>query len=225
MLKIAHRGAKGYKPENTLAAFTTALEMKADGIELDIQLSTDGVLVVFHDETLDRLTNGTGLVSSFSLQELKTYRIANEHPIPTLKEVLELVNQKCLLNIEIKNSAATALLISLIEEFVTTKNWKYDSFIISSFDWNALQQIHNSNPKIPIGILTETNLDLAISFANNISAKAIHPHFTLLNPANTKKIQDHNLLVFPWTVNEQEDLDRLKTYNVNGIITDFTDRI
>lgn len=225
MFKIAHRGAKGYEPENTLAAFSKAVEMQADGIELDIQLSADGEIVVFHDETLDRMTNGSGLVHTFSVEELKKYRIANEHPIPTLKEVIELVDQKCFLNIEIKNSQATSSLIILIEDFVKTKDWKYDSFIVSSFDWNALLEILKLNSEIQLGILTETDLDLAIAFAKSINAKAIHPHFTLLNEENTTNIQSHNLLVFPWTVNEQEDINRLKKYNVNGIITDFTDRI
>lgn len=225
MLKIAHRGAKGYEPENTLVAFTKALQMGADGIELDIQLSADNEIVVFHDETLDRMTNGKGLVKSFSLEELQTFRIANEYRIPTLKEVIELVNERCLLNIEIKNSAASTLLIALLEDFVQNKNWSYDSFLISSFDWNTLELIHNSNSAIALGILTETDLDLAIAFAKKVNAKAIHPHFTLLNEENTKKIQDNHLLVFPWTVNEQSDFDKLKKYNVNGIITDFTDRI
>lgn len=225
MLKIAHRGAKGYEPENTLAAFNKALEMRADGIELDIQLSADGEIIVFHDETLDRITNGTGLVENFTLSELKKFRISETHQIPTLKETLDLINQNCLLNIEIKNSKATKSLIELIEKYILTKNWKYDSLIISSFDWNALQEIYFSNPKIQLGVLTETDLNLAISFAKTVNAKAIHPHFILLDEENIKKIQNHNLLVFPWTVNKQADIDKLKKHNVNGIITDFTDRI
>lgn len=98
-------------------------------------------------------------------------------------------------------------------------------FLISSFDWNALQQVAFLNDKIPIGVLTETDLDLALAFAKFIQAKSIHPHFHLLTKENTAKIQEKGLQVFPWTINELEDIQKTKTFNVNGIITDFPNRI
>jgi glycerophosphoryl diester phosphodiesterase len=225
MLKIGHRGAKGYAPENTFVSFQKALDMKVDGIELDVHLSVDGEIIVIHDETIDRTTNGNGFVSALSLRELKAFHIDVNHQIPTLKEVFDLVNQDCFINIELKSYEATEKVVSLIEKYVTKKGWKYDSFLISSFDWNALQQVAFLNDKIPIGVLTETDLDLALAFAKFIQAKSIHPHFHLLTEENTAKMQEKGLQVFPWTINELEDIQKIKTFNVNGIITDFPNRI
>lgn len=225
MLKIGHRGAKGHAPENSLISFQKALDMQVDGIELDVHLSADGELIVIHDETIDRTTSGKGLVNKLSLHELKSVLIENKHEIPTLQEVFDLVNQNCVINIELKTYETAAKVTELIEKYVSEKNWQYDCFLVSSFDWNALQQVRFLNDEIPIGILTETNLDLALAFAKFIQAKSIHPHFHLLTKENTKQMQEKGLQVFPWTVNEQEDLKKIKSFNVNGIITDFPDRI
>ncbi|RED25275.1 glycerophosphoryl diester phosphodiesterase [Flavobacterium cutihirudinis] len=225
MLKIAHRGAKAYEPENTLQAFQKALDLNSDGIELDVHLSSDGHIIVIHDETIDKMTNGKGAVNSFSLSELKSFLIDGKHEIPTLNEVFDLVDKKCFINIELKCRGAQQCVSSLIEEYISEKNWNYKHFIISSFDWIALQEIHNLNPKIPIGVLTETDLNLALAFAETIQAKAIHPYYHLLTEENTKQIQEKGFLVLPWTVNIEEDIQKVKSYNVNGIITDFPDKI
>ncbi|MWB94312.1 glycerophosphodiester phosphodiesterase [Flavobacterium sp. GA093] len=225
MLKIAHRGAKGYEPENTLAAFQKALDLNADGIELDVHLSSDGQIMVIHDETIDKMTNGKGFVNTLSLSELKSFLVADKYEIPTLKEVFDLVDKKCLINIELKSKETPQSVAALIKEYILDKNWSYEHFIVSSFDWSALQEVHNLNSKIPIGVLTETDLELALAFAETIKAKAIHPDFHLLNQENTTRIQAHGLLVFPWTINELEDIQKIKKYKVNGIITDFPDKI
>lgn len=225
MKKIGHRGAKGYEPENTLVSFQKALDMQADGIELDVHLSADGELMVIHDETIDRTTNGKGLVNNLSFRELKAFRINSKHTIPTLTEVFDLVNQDCFINIELKSYDTAEKVTSLIEKYVLKKNWSYDRFLVSSFDWNALQQVSFLNNKIPIGVLTETDLDLAQAFAKFIQAKSIHPHFHLLTKENTAQMQEKGFEVFPWTVNETEDIQKIKTFNVNGIITDFPNRI
>ena len=225
MLKIGHRGANGHEPENTFVSFQKALDMQVDGIELDVHLSADGEIIVIHDETIDRTTNGNGFVNALSLRELKAFRIDGKHQIPILKEVFDLVNQDCFINVELKSYEATEKVVSIIEKYVTKKGWKYDRFLISSFDWNALQQVAFLNDKIPIGVLTETDLDLALAFAKFIQAKSIHPHFHLLTEENTAKMQEKGLQVFPWTINELEDIQKIKTFNVNGIITDFPNRI
>ncbi|MFV8343426.1 glycerophosphodiester phosphodiesterase [Flavobacterium sp. XS2P39] len=234
MLKIGHRGLKGYAPENTLVSFQKALEMQVDGIELDVHLSADGELMVIHDATIDRTTNGTGFVNKLSLRELKAFRISGAtdarlleeqaQQIPTLSEVFDLVNQDSFINIELKSYETAEKVVSLIEKY-TKKGWKYDRFLISSFDWNALQQVAFLNDKIPIGVLTESNLDLALAFAKFIQAKSIHPHFHLLTKENTAQMQKKGLQVFPWTINESEDIQKIKAFNVTGIITDFPNRI
>lgn len=225
MLKIGHRGARGHEPENTLLGFQKAIELDVDCIELDVHLSADGELMVIHDETIDRTTNGKGAVNQFSLPELKRFQIEKDQRIPTLTEVLNLIDQKCDINIELKSFETADKVVDLIEKYVSEKKWNYDQFLVSSFDWNALQQVTFSNSKIPIGVLTETNVDLALAFAKFIKAKSIHPYFHLVTNENTAKMQEKGFQVFPWTVNEIEDIKRIKTYNVDGIISDFPDRL
>ena len=225
LLKIGHRGAKGHALENTLISFQKALDLGVDGIELDVHLSADNQIIVIHDETINRTTNGDGFVNQLSLQELKALRISDIHQIPTLAEVLDLVNQKIVINIELKGKQTAKPVVALIEKYIATKNWNYNSFLISSFDWNLLQEMQQLNPKIALGVLTATDVDLAIGFAQFIKAKSIHPYFHLLHKENTMLMQQKGFQVFPWTVNEPEDIQKIKSYTVNGIITDFPDRI
>lgn len=219
MLKIGHRGAKGYVAENTLASFQKAIDLGADGIELDVHLSLDGKVIVIHDETVDRTTSGKGFVKDYSATELKTFGI------PTLISVFELVNQKCFINVELKTYETADKVAELIQHYVAEKGWRYDDFIVSSFDWNALQQVHFLNDKIRIGVLTNTDLALALAFAKFIKAYSIHPYYQLLTTENVANMQSKNFKVYPWTINEPEDIIFVKSLNVDGIITDFPDRV
>lgn len=225
MLKIAHRGAKGYAPENTLIAFQKAIDLGCDAIELDVHLSLDGEIVVIHDEKIDRTTNGTGFVNQLSTKSLNTFLIENEHKIPTLKEVFDLVNRKCFINIELKSFDTSEKVVALIEDYIVKKNWNYTDFLVSSFDWNALQNLRFLNEQIPIGVLIETNLDLAFAFAKFIKAEVLLPYFHLLNRENVIKLQEKGFKVIVWTVNEEEDIQKIKKLNIDGIISDFPDRI
>ncbi len=225
MLKIGHRGAKGYEPENTLSSFQKAIDMQVDGIELDVHLSTDGELMVIHDETIDRTTNGKGFVNQFKRAELQNFKIEGNNRIPTLREVFDLVGRRCLINIELKTFETTPIVVNLIEKYIQENNWEYSDFIVSSFDWNALQEAHQRNPKIPVGVLTEVDLDEALAFAKFIQAKSIHPDFQLLNQENTINLLENGFEVIPWTVNKAADIKIVQSFNVSGIISDFPDRI
>ncbi len=225
ILKIGHRGANGYEPENTLVSFQKALDMQVDGIELDVHLSIDGNLIVMHDDTIDRTTNGKGFVNQLTLKELKSFKINYTIEIPTLEEVFDLVDKKCLINIELKNHETAEKVVQLIEKYIEEKNWKYADFIVSSFDWNAIQQIRFLNDKIPIGVLTEDDLDLAFSYAKFLKAEAINPDFHLLTAEKVAEFHKKGIKVFPWTVNNPEDIQKMKAMKVDGIITDFIDRI
>lgn len=225
ILKIGHRGAKGYEPENTLMAFQKAIDLKIDGIELDVHLSSDGKIMVLHDETIDRTTNGKGSVNKLSFQELKAFRIENQFEIPTLTEVFDLVNRNCLINVELKGNGTAIPVVKLIEQYVLGKNWNYNDFIISSFDWNMLKEVHFLNPKISIGVLTEESLGQALAFAKKIKAFSIHPDYHLLSKENVALMQENGFEVFPWTVNTTSAIQKIKSFNVNGIISDFPDRI
>jgi len=159
------------------------------------------------------------------LSQLKHLRIDNIYEIPTLSEVIESVPQNILINIELKTGMAAKPVMHLIERYVSEKGYDYDQFLVSSFDWIALKEIRQANAKIPLGVLTETNLELAIGFSESIKAETIHPYFHLLTAESVNQMQEKGLKVFPWTVNEFEDITRIKSFNVCGIITDFPDRL
>jgi glycerophosphoryl diester phosphodiesterase len=225
ILNIGHRGAKGHTAENTLASFEKALSLGADGIELDVHLSADGEIIVVHDETVDRTTNGKGRVGDLSLSQLKHLKIDGRLEIPTLSETIAFIPKNKLLNIELKVKMAAKPVMHLIEKYIAEEDHDYKQFLVSSFDWVALKEIREANPEIPLGVLTETDLELAIGFSQSIKAETIHPYFHLLTIENTRQMQEMRFGVFPWTVNESEDLERLKSFGVNGIITDFPDRL
>ena len=225
ILKIGHRGAKGYEAENTLSSFEKALELKVDGIELDVHLSSDGQLIVIHDETIDRTSNGKGLVNELTLKELKAFQINNSQEIPTLQEVFDLVNGNCFINIELKGNKTVKPVLDLIKQVISNQKWNYKQFLISSFNWKMLQEVRSLDSQIQIGVLTEDSLDDALAFAKKIKAYSIHPDYRLLSKENVVLMQQNGFQVFPWTVNKFEDLQKIKSYNVNGIISDFPDRI
>lgn len=219
MLKIGHRGAKGYKPENTLASFAKAIELNVDAIELDVHLSSDGEIMVIHDATVNRTTTKTGFVSDYSACEL------NQLGIPTLEEVIVLVDKRCIINIEIKEATATPKVLRLIEKWVTEQHWKYNQFQISSFNWETLSMVSKINSKIAIGVLTEASIEKALAFAIQIKAHSINPYFKLLNSDNVNLLHANGFKIYTWTVNTPEDLIFVKSLKVDGIISDFPDRI
>lgn len=223
MLRIAHRGAKGHAPENTLAAFRKAIGMGADGIELDVHLSADGRVVVFHDATLDRLTGRKGTVAQTDWDTLCTCRVSGEK-IPSLEEVLDLIGPGFLLNIELKAGTCARPVMEILERYVE-KGYAYRQFLISSFDWVALQAVRSLHPEIPLGVLTETDLSLAIGFARTIRAETIHPYFHLLDAGHVGQMQAEGYRVYAWTLNEPGDIARIKSYQVDGIIGDYPERL
>ena len=225
ILNIGHRGAKGHQPENTLRSFQKAWEMGVDGIELDVHVCKTGELIVIHDFTVDRTTNGSGAVSELSLSEIKALRIEQDVDVPTLEEVLELVRGECLVNIELKGRHTAGPVSEMIEKYVLEKRYGYNDFIVSSFQSEALEEMFQHNKNIPLAILTQASVTQAMEWGRKFSAKAIHPHFSLLTEANVQKAQEAGFLVNTWTVNDGEDIERIKSYKVNGIITDFPDKL
>ncbi|HAT76029.1 MAG TPA: glycerophosphodiester phosphodiesterase [Flavobacterium sp.] len=219
ILKIGHRGAKGYQPENTVVSFQKAIELNVDGIELDVHLSSDGEIIVIHDETIDRTTNGKGFVNQLTTLDLKKYEI------PTLIEVLELINQNCFINIELKGNGTAKPVVDLISHYIADKNWISTDFLVSSFDWKMLEEVHLVNPKIRIGVLTEESISAALAFAKKIKAFSIHPDYRLLSKENVALMQENGFEVYAWTVNSNSAIQKIKSFNVNGIISDFPDRI
>ncbi|WNM19950.1 glycerophosphodiester phosphodiesterase [Flavobacterium capsici] len=225
MLRIGHRGAKGHVAENTLASFQKALDLGVDMIELDVHRCASGEIIVLHDETLDRTTSGSGKVTDLTLSQLKMVSIEVEHQVPTLTEVLDLIHRKCVVNIELKGANTAKGTLDILATYIGEKGWQPTDFILSSFDWLALEEVHQLNPNIPIGVLTATDIDLAIGFAKFSKAVAIHPYYHLLTTETVAKMRENQFKIFPWTVNEPEDITFVKSLAVDGIISDYPERV
>ncbi|MBP94031.1 MAG: glycerophosphodiester phosphodiesterase [Flavobacteriaceae bacterium] len=222
---FGHRGAKGYLAENTLESIEKALNFNADGIEIDVHLCASGELVVFHDFTLDRMTNGTGEVGKQTLKALKELIVNGGFQIPTLEEVLNLIDKKCLLNIELKGKNTAIKTCEIVSYYVQNRGWDDTDFIVSSFQHTELETMFQTNKNIPLAVLTKASVTEAIEFAKTIQAKIIHPNFALLTKDNVKLAQSLGFEVNTWTVNNADTILRMKQYGVNGIISDVPDKI
>lgn len=225
MIKIGHRGAAAYIAENTIESIQKALEIGVDGIEIDVHLCASGELVVFHDLTLDRMTNGSGEISQWKLEELKVLRVNDKYRIPTLVEVLDIINAQCILNIELKGVGTAAATCEIIKTYIKEHNYNYDHFIVSSFQHNELQDVYKIDKKIPLGVLTKASMEEAINFANTVKAKYILPNVGIISETGVKQAQSKGYNVIVWTANMKDTITRMKRYGVDGIISDKPDRI
>ncbi len=224
---IAHRGGKKWAPENTMSGFRQSIEAKADGIELDIHRCKSGELVVIHDETLDRTTNGTGLVKEKTWDELSKLSAGlwfdkkfESEKLPLLSDVLSLVDGKLMLNIEIKNSPVAYEgieddLLKMLE------GYKYpEKILISSFDHEILQRLSTKSKKYKIAFLGDALVYDVGGYAHRMGASAWHPYHGELRPDNVEQAHKNNLMVNVWTANEIKDWNRMKSLKVDGIVTD-----
>jgi glycerophosphoryl diester phosphodiesterase len=225
MLKIGHRGAKAHVTENTLASFVKALQMGVNGLELDVHVCATGELVVLHDFTVDRVTNGSGEVHKMPLAELKALVVTGGHTIPTLDEVFDVVGQQCMVNIEMKGRHTAQPVSDFIERYVAEKGYMYEGLLVSSFQREELQNMSRINPNVHLGILTQASVTQAWEWADEFNAKALHPHFSLLTESNVTKAQQAGYKIYTWTVNEPEDIARVKALGVDGIISDYPERL
>lgn len=220
MLRIGHRGAKGHVSENTIESFLKAFELHADGIELDVHLSLDNEAIVIHDETVDRtVRNAAGFVNDFTVEEF------TKLGVPTLVEVFHILPDNAFLNIEIKDFKATRIVVSEVEKFVRLNEIQYPNVLISSFNWDILQEVNQLNPKIQLGVLEEENIEKALDFAKKIKAYSINPYFKLLTQEVIEKSHKNNIKVHTWTVNSPDDIVWVKELGVDAIISDFPDRL
>ncbi len=223
-LRIGHRGAMGHVTENTVESIQKAIELNCDVIEIDVFKIKSGELVVFHDDQLDRLTDAKGNIEDFTFTELQKVKVNETYHIPTLEQIIETINRKAVLNIELKGSN-TAEDTNRIIQLFASKGWSNANFIISSFKWEELEKMRSLNNTIDIAVLTEDEPADAIAFAKQINAVAINPYYKDLNTVNTAKIKKANLKIYPWTVNKIEDIEKMKELKVDGIITNFPERI
>jgi glycerophosphoryl diester phosphodiesterase len=224
---IGHRGAMGHVAENTIPSIKKAMELGVDGIEIDVFRCKTGELVVFHDEKLDRLTNASGLIESLELDSIKKITVLDKYRIPTLEEVLILIDGKVKLNIELKGQGTASPTNDIINQYINKGGWTNDKFIISSFKWDELEKFRSLNSLIPIAVLVNTRVNPieALPFARKVKAIAINPNFKDLNQENIKEIQSNGFKVFPYTINELDDIERMIKLGVDAIITDYPERV
>ena len=224
-LVIAHRGASGYAPENTLPAFRKALELNADMIELDVYTLADGEVVCFHDDGLERLTGGEGLITDFTLPELSQLRVAGKHPIPRLTEVLDLIARKLRINVELKGPGTAAPVHAIIEEYTKNHGWEKTDFLISSFRQTELRRMRTLDAEIPVGILPHDAPLAALEIGRELDAESINAYHETLDPESVRTIHDAGFRIYAWTVNEHADIHRLLELGIDGLITNYPDRV
>ena len=224
-ISIGHRGAMGYIAENTIPSIEKAIELGADGIEIDVFKCASGELVVFHDLMLDKLTDLSGNIEETSLETIKKAKVLGSYEIPTLNEVMDLIDGSLILNIELKGSGTAGPTNDLLKDYLKKPSWDPSKIIISSFKREELNIFFNLNEEIPIAILTDDDPLKAIPFAKIIKAYAINPKYSLLTKKNSKIIKSEGIKLFPWTVNNPSDINFLISLGVDGIITDFPDRV
>jgi glycerophosphoryl diester phosphodiesterase len=228
MLNIAHRGASGTFPENTLSAFRAAIEARADMCELDVQLSRDGAVVVIHDESVDRTTEGHGEVAELTLKELKALDAGlrfqsgahRGERIPTLDEVFSVTSGKCGLNIELKGGG----LEHQVAQIMKDRNAFSDS-IVSSFDWEYLKKIQQLHFDIRIALLADDKpVDLMMN-AVAMRAYAINPRWDMVTPDLCEAAHQAGFKVFTWTVDADARMRALIECGVDGIMTNYPERL
>jgi len=229
--KIGHRGAAGYSKENTLDSFQKALSLGANMIELDVHRCQSGEVVVAHDKDIERLTSQKGLIKEKGLTELKQLGFFS------LAQVLEHLPFHTNINIELKERETAEPVAELLRYHLKIGKFQFDNFLISSFDFSAIKKFKTLMPQIKVGLLISRNpfsclikifpfvIDFYIRRARKIKAFSLHLDKKLVRPNIIKKIHQNNLRIFVYTVNQSEEIKQLKQWGVDGIFSDYPDRL
>lgn len=231
LLGIAHRGASGRAPENTHAAFAAALNLGAAAIELDCQLSRDGELVVIHDETLERTTDGAGPVGDRTAAELRALDAGawfgpeyRGERIPRLADVLAQVRDRVLLNVEIKSARDLGAIEPALAALVRDEQ-AADWVLFSSFHWDAVRRMRALAPWARLGVLCDQDPARgAMALASELRAEAVIPGRRWMHAGVVDAAHERGLAVWVWTVNEPGEMRRLAALGVDAIFSDWPER-
>lgn len=230
---FGHRGASGYAPENTLEAFSLAVRMGAHGVELDVHLCRTGELVVAHDETVDRVSDGSGAIRDLSLSELKKLVFNRTHPeytnarIPLLSEVFDLLRPTGLsVNIELKNSIVDYPDLEKKVLEAAEREFDLPRILFSSFNHFSMLRMKHMNPDVPCGLLYEAAMVRPWEYAKSLGMNAIHPHYSevLLTREECRFAHSAGLQVNTWTVNSPEAMDAVLAAGADILITNYPDQ-
>lgn len=217
---IGHRGAKGYRPENTLPSFEYAIELGCEWVELDVYL-VEGELLVIHDQRVDRTTDGSGEIKDLGLDYLRSLDAGNGARIPTLAEVLDLVGRRCRINVELKGEKTAGATCELLDRYCET-GWRSDDFLLSSFSHQELMQ---TDVKFPRGALFAKLMPDQWLRASNLNAWSVNFDKQDVTPELVMEAHDRGYKVLVYTVNEAADITRMIECGVDGIFSDYPDRV
>jgi glycerophosphoryl diester phosphodiesterase len=221
VLRIGHRGAAGHAPENTLQSFEKAVLLGCDMTELDVHLCLSGELVVIHDETVDRTTDGSGLVSELVLNEIKLLNAGKGEEVPTLDAILSLLRGMIKLNIELKGLGTA----KPVHDLVKGLGWDNNDLTISSFNWDMLKEYRVLDSNARLSVLTFKNHGEAMGLAEQIDAYSINPYHLLLNKKYVEEAHNKGFMVYSWTPNKESEIKQAINKGVDGVISDYPDRI
>ncbi len=221
-LCIGHRGAAAHEPENTLRSIRRALELGAHGVEVDVRF-IDGELIVFHDDRLERTTNGKGKISGQRFEYLRTLDAGNGECIPTLREVFEAVDRRAFVNVELKGRHTAEPAQDLIREFLDERGWNPEHFLVSSFLRRELRAI--TDPRIRIGLLLVRPTPLYHVRARRARAWSVHPAVKYTTAKFVADAHRRGLKVIPYTANTPAELARIRATGADGVFTDFPERV
>lgn len=223
-LCIGHRGARGHAPENTLLSIDTAIRLGAEMVEFDVQ-RCEQQLVLIHDQRLDRTTNGTGRVDAVSFDYLRTLDAGNGQQIPTLQEVLRLVADRAALNVEIKSADGTAALVAQALRQAVDEGLDPTQLLVSSFHLPELYEFKQLAPEIPVAaLLGGVPLDWA-ACASELGARALNVAADFADERLVHDAHARGLKVYAYTVNHPDDMRALQAAGIDGVFSDYPERV
>lgn len=222
-LNIAHRGFSGKYPENTMMAFRKAVDVGADGIETDLHMTSDGIIVICHDETIDRTTNGSGFIKDYTYDEIRKLDAGKGEKIPSLDELLNFMKDKnLLLNLELKNDVIN---YNNLEKDTINKIYEYGlekNVIISSFNHQSMKRVKQYDSSIRTGLLYGSTICKPEEYAKQMGADALHPLFSLVMDQDVvHDIKKSGILINAYTVNREDEMKKLIGLGIDGIITNY----
>jgi len=225
VLRIGHRGASGHEPENTLRSFEAAVRLGADMVEFDVHVCGSGELVVIHDETVDRTTDGSGAVARMTLSELKALDAGKGEKIPTLGEVFSALKGRAAVNIELKGRGTAEPVYELMTGHIRGGSWGLEEILVTSFDWGMLEAMRALSADTRLGPLVYKDIDEALKVATKLDSHSVNPYHRSIDHNFVKEVHGLGISVYPWTVDEPEDISRVVSMGVDGVISDYPERV
>jgi len=216
-LRVGHRGARAYEPENTLRSFERALELGVDAVEFDVRRTRDDEVVVIHDARVDRTTDGKGSVREMTIQQIKQLVLEKDEKIPTLEEALDFLDKKVKIVIELKENGLEKKVLSSVREKGLEKN-----LIIVSFLEKALSKVRELDDGVETGLIYVRHRN-PIQSALKLGAKYLLPFYRFTHASNVEKAHENGLKVIVWTVNDPEEVSKYVRMGVDGIASDKPD--